>query len=209
MSPTFLRSPSFMLAAESVTEGHPDKLCDQISDGVVDAILAKDPYARVACETAVTTGLVLVTGEITCECYVEIPEVVRNVIRDAGYIEPAYGFDYRTCGVIVSLKQQSGDIAAGVNQSMEIRSGTSKDELLEQSKKVLPDLIISGLKLTDWNDATGMEVLNFALTNNIPMVLDFSQVPNDGLKRILEAKNTSLFELKPTRLQDIIEEEQV
>jgi S-adenosylmethionine synthetase len=133
MSPTFLRSPSFMLAAESVTEGHPDKLCDQISDGVVDAILAKDPYARVACETAVTTGLVLVTGEITCECYVEIPEVVRAVIRDSGYTVPDYGFDCDNCGVLVSLKEQSKDIDLGVSRALETRSRESVDDELDKT----------------------------------------------------------------------------
>lgn len=133
MSPTFLRSPSFMLAAESVTEGHPDKLCDQISDGIVDAILAKDPYARVACETAVTTGLVLVTGEITCECYVEIPEVVRAVIRDSGYTVPDYGFDCDNCGVLVSLKEQSKDIDLGVSRALETRGKESADDELDKT----------------------------------------------------------------------------
>jgi S-adenosylmethionine synthetase len=122
-----------MLAAESVTEGHPDKLCDQISDGIVDAILAKDPYARVACETAVTTGLVLVTGEITCECYVEIPEVVRAVIRDSGYTVPDYGFDCDNCGVLVSVKEQSKDIDLGVSRALETRSKESVDDELDKT----------------------------------------------------------------------------
>lgn len=133
MAPTFLRSPSFMLAAESVTEGHPDKLCDQISDGIVDAILGKDPYARVACETAVTTGLVLVTGEITCECYVEIPEVVRQVIRDTGYTVPDYGFDCDNCGVLVSIKEQSKDIDLGVSRALETRGKDSVDDELDKT----------------------------------------------------------------------------
>jgi S-adenosylmethionine synthetase len=133
MAPTFLRSPSFMLAAESVTEGHPDKLCDQISDGIVDAILRKDPYARVACETAVTTGLVLVTGEITCECYVDIPEIVREVIRDTGYTVPEYGFDCDNCGVLVSLKEQSKDIDLGVSRALETRGKESVDDELDKT----------------------------------------------------------------------------
>jgi len=117
-----------MLTSESVTEGHPDKLCDQISDAVLDAILGKDPYARVACETAVTNGLVIVMGEITTDCYVEIPHVVREVVRDVGYIHPEYGFEYQSCGVMVSIKEQSPDIAGGVGTSKEVKEG-STDEL--------------------------------------------------------------------------------
>jgi len=125
MTLTFHDSPVYMLAAECVTEGHPDKMCDQISDGILDAIIAKDPYARVACETAVTTGLVLVTGAITCDCYVDIPDIVRNVIKDIGYTDPAYGFDYESCGVLSSIKEQSKDISQGVSKALEVRKGES------------------------------------------------------------------------------------
>jgi len=125
---SFFSSPSFIFTSESVTEGHPDKLCDQISDAILDAIIEKDPPARVACETAVTTGLVIVMGEITTECYVEIPDVIREVIRDAGYTRPEYGFDYQSCGVLVSIKEQSPDISQGVSLSLEARSGVD-DEL--------------------------------------------------------------------------------
>src|ERR1700694_5548743 len=115
---TFMSSPSFSLTSESVTEGHPDKLCDQISDAVLDAFIRQDPMARVACESAVTTGLVLVFGEISLrEGYVDIPVIVREVIRDVGYTRAKFGFDYETCGVTVSLKEQSSDIAQGVDQS--------------------------------------------------------------------------------------------
>jgi len=117
-----------MLTSESVAEGHPDKLCDQISDAVLDAILAKDPYARVACETAVTNGLIIVLGEITTSCYVEIPQIVRQVVSEAGYTHPEYGFEYQSCGVMVSIKEQSPDIAGGVSESLEVRRG-STDEL--------------------------------------------------------------------------------
>jgi S-adenosylmethionine synthetase len=117
-----------MLTSESVTEGHPDKLCDQISDAVLDAILKEDPYARVACETAVTNGLVIVLGEITTDCYVEIPQLVREVVRDVGYTHPEYGFDYQACGIMVSIKEQSPDIAGGVGKSLETKKG-SADEL--------------------------------------------------------------------------------
>ncbi len=128
MTNTFNSSPTYMLTSESVTEGHPDKLCDQISDAILDAILAQDPYARVACETAVTNGLIIVLGEITTSCYVEIPQIVRQVVHDAGYIYPEYGFDYQSCGVMVSIKEQSRDIALGVDKSQEAK-GASADDL--------------------------------------------------------------------------------
>jgi S-adenosylmethionine synthetase len=131
MPSSFSSSPAYMLSSESVTEGHPDKLCDQISDAILDAILKDDPSARVACETAVTNGLVIVLGEITTKCYVEIPKVVREVVRDAGYTYPEYGFDYQSCGVMVSIKEQSPDIALGVDRSREAKaaSGNELDEI--------------------------------------------------------------------------------
>jgi len=106
-----------LFTSESVTEGHPDKLCDQISDSVLDAILAEDPYAHVACETAVNTGLVLVMGEITTECYVDIPKIVRGTILDIGFTRAKFGFDGNTCGVVLSIDEQSPDIAMGVNRA--------------------------------------------------------------------------------------------
>jgi len=112
-----------MFTSESVTEGHPDKLCDQISDAILDAILAQDPYGRVACETAVTTGLVIVLGQITTSCYIEVPQVVRQVVYDVGYTNPEYGFDYQSLGVLVSVTEQSADIDLGVSQSKEIKEG--------------------------------------------------------------------------------------
>ncbi|MBA7559739.1 S-adenosylmethionine synthase [subsurface metagenome] len=116
-----------MLTSESVAEGHPDKLCDQISDAVLDAILAQDPYARVACETAVTNGLIIVLGEITTSCYVEIPQIVREVVREVGYTDPEYGFEYQACGIMVSIKEQSRDIALGVDKSQEARAASAKE----------------------------------------------------------------------------------
>ena len=113
--------------SESVTEGHPDKICDKISDSVLDAIMECDPQGRVACETAVTTGLVLVMGEITTNCYVDIPKIVRNVVKDIGYDDAAYGFDYKTCAVLTSIDEQSSDIAMGVNESLEKKSGEQID----------------------------------------------------------------------------------
>ena len=110
-----------LFSSESVTEGHPDKICDQISDGVLDAILAQDPEARVACETIVTTGLVLVMGEISTKCYVDIPKIARQVVLDAGYDDAACGFDGNTCAILANIDEQSGDIALGVDQSLEAK----------------------------------------------------------------------------------------
>ena len=129
MSNSFISSPKYMLTSESVTEGHPDKLCDQISDAILDTILEKDPYARVACEVATTTGLVVVLGEITTGCYVEVPQVVRGVVRDVGYTKPEYGFDYQSCGVMVSITEQSADIDMGVSKSLEAKEKAAVDDL--------------------------------------------------------------------------------
>ncbi|WP_010233357.1 methionine adenosyltransferase [Clostridium arbusti] len=112
-----------LFTSESVTEGHPDKICDQISDGVLDAILANDPYARVACETTVTTGIVNVMGEISTKCYVDIPKVVRETIREIGYTRAKFGFDCDTCAVITSIDEQSPDIAQGVDEALESKKG--------------------------------------------------------------------------------------
>jgi S-adenosylmethionine synthetase len=127
MPTSFMRSAQTHFTSESVTEGHPDKLCDQISDAVLDAILKDDPDARVACETATTTGLVLVFGEITTSTYVDIPTIARDVIRDIGYRRGAYGFDADTCGVVTSIKEQSTDIATSVGESHEVRVGHHTD----------------------------------------------------------------------------------
>jgi len=128
---TFMTSPSLFLTSESVTEGHPDKLCDQISDAVLDAILACDPMARVACETAATTGLVTVMGEITTDCYVEMQDIVRRVVREVGYTRAKYGFDCDTCGVTISIKEQSKDISQGVDRSLEVRDGGAPNNEIE------------------------------------------------------------------------------
>src|SRR5579862_2837589 len=121
MSSSFMTSPRSFFTSESVTEGHPDKLCDQISDGVLDALLRDDPLARVACETATTTGLILVAGEITTTAWADIPEIVRRTIEQVGYVDARYGFDYRTCGVVTSIGKQSPDIDRGVSSSLEYR----------------------------------------------------------------------------------------
>jgi S-adenosylmethionine synthetase len=117
-----------LFTSESVTEGHPDKICDQISDAVLDAIFTEDPNARVACETAVTTGLVLVMGEISTKCYVDIPKIVRSTIKEIGYDRAKYGFDSETCAVITSIDEQSPDIAMGVDKALEAKTGEMTDE---------------------------------------------------------------------------------
>ena len=113
----------WLFTSESVTEGHPDKMCDQISDGILDAILEKDPNGRVACETITKTGFVLVAGEISTNCYIDIPKIVRNTIHNIGYDNAEYGFDYKTCAVFTSIEEQSGDIAMGVNEADEFKNG--------------------------------------------------------------------------------------
>ena len=128
---TFMTSPKYFFTSESVTEGHPDKICDQISDAVLDAIFADDPNARVACECAVTTGLVLVMGEVTTCTYVDLNTLVRDVVWDIGYTRAKFGFDGETCGVLVSLKEQSADIALGVDKALEAKTGEVSEEEIE------------------------------------------------------------------------------
>ena len=124
-----MQSERLLFTSESVTEGHPDKLCDQVSDAVLDAILTDDPDARVACETATTTGTVLVAGEVTTSAYVDVNQIVRGVVRDIGYTNADYGFDYQTCGVLTAIKEQSPDIAAGVDEALEAKEGMDAHEI--------------------------------------------------------------------------------
>src|SRR5437016_1990223 len=130
----FMKNPKSFFTSESVTEGHPDKLCDQISDAILDAIIAQDPMARVACETATTTGLVLIAGEITTSAWIDMPAVVRSTIEQVGYINAEYGFDYRTCGVVTSIGKQSPDIDLCVSRSLEAKGAVTvlSDDELEQ-----------------------------------------------------------------------------
>ncbi|MDE3101763.1 MAG: methionine adenosyltransferase [Chloroflexota bacterium] len=129
MSTSFMATEQLLFTSESVTEGHPDKLCDQVSDAVLDEMLRQDPSSRVACETATTTGVVFVLGEITTKGYVDLQKLVREVVRDIGYTDAATGFDYQTCGVIAAIKEQSGEIAQGVDHALEARQGQDPDEL--------------------------------------------------------------------------------
>lgn len=129
MSTTFMTSPQLFFTSESVTEGHPDKMCDQISDAILDAIIKQDPMARVACETATTTGLIAIMGEITCNARVDFAQIARDTIKEIGYTRAKYGFDYETCGVVVSIKEQSKDIAMGVDRALEAKEGEMVDDL--------------------------------------------------------------------------------
>ncbi|MBR6018768.1 MAG: methionine adenosyltransferase, partial [Lachnospiraceae bacterium] len=146
-----------LFTSESVTEGHPDKICDQISDAVLDAMIAQDPMSRVACETAITTGLVLVMGEVTTEAYVDIQKTVRDTIREIGYTRAKYGFDADTCGVIVALDEQSADIAMGVNKALEAKQDGSTD---------------AGSRMEDTNVGAGDQGMMFGYaTNETPEML--------------------------------------
>jgi S-adenosylmethionine synthetase len=129
MGDSFRSADKVLFTSESVTEGHPDKLCDQVSDGMLDECIRQDPDARVACETATTTGTVFVAGEITTSAYVDVVRLVRGIVKEIGYTNADYGFDYRTCGVITSIKEQSPEIAQGVDHALESREGSDPDEL--------------------------------------------------------------------------------
>ena len=131
MSTTFMTSQKYLFTSESVSEGHPDKMCDQISDAILDAILRQDPLARVACEVATTTGLVVVMGEITTTAYVDIEKIVRQTVSEIGYTRAEYGFDAETCGVLISVKEQSADIKQGVDTALEAREGAVADAAID------------------------------------------------------------------------------
>ncbi|MDO8577933.1 MAG: methionine adenosyltransferase [Dehalococcoidales bacterium] len=131
MTNSFMDSAKYLITSESVTEGHPDKLCDQVSDAVLDAILAQDPMGRVACEVASTTGLVIVLGEITTKSYIDVQKIVRDVVKDIGYTKPEYGFDSQSCGILSGIKEQSADIDMGVTKSLEARESTGISHIEE------------------------------------------------------------------------------
>ena len=143
-----MRREKHLFTSESVTEGHPDKICDQISDAVLDAIYDKDPNGRVACEAMVSTGLAIVAGEITTSCYVEIPKIVRKTIKEIGYTDAAYGFDYHTCGVITAVQEQSPDIALGVDTGGAGDQGMMFGYATDETKEMMPLPINIAHKLT-------------------------------------------------------------
>ena len=131
MTNSFMSAPHYVFTSESVTEGHPDKLCDQVSDAILDALIADDPDARVACETATTTGLVMVIGEVTTSTYADIPTIIRDTVKGIGYTHADYGFDCHTCSVITSIHEQSADIALGVDKALEAKRGEMTDDQIE------------------------------------------------------------------------------
>ena len=143
-----MKKDRYLFTSESVTEGHPDKVCDQISDSILDAIYEKDPNGRVACEAMVTTGLAMVAGEITTSCYVDIPKIIRQTIKDIGYTSAAYGFDYHTCGVVTSIQEQSPDIALGVDIGGAGDQGMMFGYAIDETKELMPLPISLAHKLT-------------------------------------------------------------
>ena len=184
----------YLFTSESVTEGHPDKVCDQISDAILDAMLEQDPYSRVACENCCTTGLVLVMGEITTNGYVDIQKIVRNTVRDIGYTRAKYGFDADTCGVIVALDEQSKDIAMGVNKALETKSDIGKT--VEEEEKINEEYSQADLENTGAGDQ-GM-MFGYA-TNETPEFMPYAiALAHKLTRRLAEVrKNGTLTYLRP------------
>lgn len=184
----------YLFTSESVTEGHPDKVCDQISDAILDAMLAQDPYSRVACETCCTTGLVLVMGEVTTNGYVDIQKIVRDTVREIGYTRAKYGFDGDTCGVMVALDEQSKDIAMGVNKALETKSSFGKT--VEEEEKIND----SYAEADPDNVGAGDQGMMFGYaTNETPELMPYAiSMAHKLTKKLAEVrKNGTLSYLRP------------
>ena len=196
-------SESAFFTSESVTEGHPDKLCDQISDAVLDAVLTDDPYGRVACEAAATTGLVMVFGEITTKTYVEIPELVRGVIKDIGYTDSSHGFDFATCGVMVSLKAQSPEIAGGVGSALEVRDSSNAGDEYDRIGAGDQGMMIGYA----CNETTELMPLPIALSHRIARQLTVSRKSDELPWLLPDGKSQVTVEYdngKPVRVDTIV-----
>ncbi|HHY14208.1 MAG TPA: methionine adenosyltransferase [Thermoanaerobacterales bacterium] len=195
-------SRQYLFTSESVTEGHPDKVCDQISDAILDEILGKDPDARVACETMVTTGLVVVAGEISTKCYVDIPYIVRKTLKGIGYTRAKYGFDSETCAVITTIDEQSPDIAVGVNKAFEIRHGVNGND---------KSLIGAGDQGMMFGYATNEtpEFMPLPITLAHRLVMKLSEVRKDGSIPYLKPDGKSQVTVeyhnnKPVRVEAVV-----
>ncbi|MGN1152755.1 MAG: S-adenosylmethionine synthetase N-terminal domain-containing protein, partial [Candidatus Gastranaerophilaceae bacterium] len=201
-----MKSRNFLFTSESVTEGHPDKVCDQISDAILDEFLTKYPQSRVAAETSVTTGMVLVSGEITSDCYVDIPSVVRNTIKNIGYIgESGGGFDANTCAVLTSIDEQSVDIAGGVNKALETRSDNADTSSNETENLGAGDQgIMFGYAC---NETPELMPLPISLAHKLSYRL--AQVRKEGLLKYLRPDGKSQVTVeyvdgKPARIHTIV-----
>ncbi|MFH1856235.1 MAG: methionine adenosyltransferase [Candidatus Omnitrophota bacterium] len=202
----------YLFTSESVTEGHPDKVADQISDAILDAIYAKDPNGRVACETLVSTGLVIVAGEVTTSCYVEIPKVIRQTIKDIGYDKPEYGFDHLTCGVLTSIQEQSPDIAMGVDVGGAGDQGMMFGYATNETKELMPLPIVLAHTLTRrLAEARKKKILNYLRPDGKSQVtIEY----HDGQPKRIEAivlsahhsKDVTLKQIKSDLLRAVIKE---
>ncbi len=207
----------YLFTSESVTEGHPDKVCDQISDAILDALLEQDPFSRVACETCCTTGLVLVMGEVTTNGYVDIQKIVRNTVRDIGYSRAKYGFDADTCGVIVALDEQSKDIAMGVNKALETKDSFGKtveeeEKINESYEEADPDNVGAGDQGMMFGYASNEtpELMPYAISMAHKLTKKLAEVRKNGTLSYLRPDGKSQVTVeygedgKPFRLEAIV-----